>query len=412
MDAVDLIGKRAMNRDHRPPPPAARPPQSARPVPVLVFALLLAGLAAMAGGCREKEAAKAPPPMDVLVAEVVKDKVPVTQEWIGTITGFINAEIRPQVKGYLLSKNYKEGDLVKTGDLLFQIDPREFQAVVDQAKGQVAQNQALLKKTQLDVARYQPLAKEGAVSQQELDNAIQANLRNEAAVEAAQAALRQAELNLSWTRVTSPIDGISGIAIAQIGDLVGITTVLTTVSQLDPIKVVFPVSEQEYLRFARARVANGGKERDTPLELILADGTVFPQSGTVYAVGREIDPRTGTLTIEGTFPNADNVLRPGGYAKVRAVIDELPDALVVPQAAIKDFQGSAQVAVVNAENKVEMRTVTTGPRYGTDWVVTAGLRAGERVVAEGLQKIRGGQTVAPKPYVPRALPATPTVAPF
>lgn len=405
-----------MNRDNPIPAPGSAPPVAPPPAArrgrLLAITALLAVLSAPWSGCREKQEAKAPPPMDVLVAEVVAKPVPVYGEWIGTITGFINAQIRPQVKGYLLSKDYKEGDLVKQGDLLFQIDPREFQALVDQAKGQVAQNQALLGKTQLDVARYQPLAKEGAVSQQELDNAIQANLRNQAAVEAAQAALQQAQLNLSWTKVTSPIDGISGIAIAQIGDLVDISTLLTTVSQLEPIKVVFPVSEQEYLRFARARLNNQNTPREGALQLILADGTVYPKEGKVSVVGREIDPRTGTLTIEGMFPNPDNVLRPGGYAKVRAVIDDLPNALVVPQAAIKDYQGSAQVAVVTPENKVEMRNVTTGPRYGTEWVITAGLKAGERVVAEGLQKVRGGVTVAPKPFVPRQIPPTPTAGPF
>jgi membrane fusion protein (multidrug efflux system) len=365
-------------------------------------------------GCKSEPEAKAPPPMDVLVAEVATKDVPVYREWIGTITGYINAQIRPQVKGYLLTKNYNEGDVVKPGQLMFQIDPREFQAQLDQARGQLAQAQAALGKTQLDVARYTPLAKEGAVSQQELDNAIQANEANQAAVDAAKAAVVQAQLNLGWTKVTSPIEGVSGIAIAQVGDLLDPTTLLTTVSQLDPIKISFPVAEQEYLSYARTQAgrAREARPREGALELILADGSVFAQRGTVTVIGREVDPRTGTLTIEGQFANPNNILRPGGYAKVRAVIDELPKALVVPQAAVQDFQGTTQVAVVSPENKVEIRNVTTGPRDGADWVLLDGVKAGDRVVTEGLQKVRGGMIVNPKPYLAPTPARTPTNAPF
>lgn len=377
-------------------------------VPLLV-ALVLAG-----AGCRTSEPAHAPPPMDVLVTEVAQKDVPVYYEWIGTMTGFINAQIRPQVTGYLLAQTYREGDVVQKGQQLFQIDPRQFEAALNQAQGDLAKAQALLVKTEIDVNRFTPLAKEGAVSQQELDNAIQANQANKAAVDAARAAVEQAQLNLSWTKVTSEIQGVAGIAIAQIGNLIGPNTELTTVSQLNPIKVAFPVSEQEYLRYSRTQA---GREREHDprhgaLELILADGSVFPERGTVSVIGREIDPRTGTLTIEGQFPNPDNILRPGGYAKVRAVIDHLPDALVVPQAAVKDLQGTMQVAVVVPDNKVEIRNVTTGPRSGTDWVLLDGVKKGERVIVEGLQKVRDGMTVAPKPYVAPALPPTPTPAPF
>jgi membrane fusion protein (multidrug efflux system) len=265
------------------------------------------------------------------------------------------------------------------------------------------------------VTRYTPLAKEGAVSQQELDNAIQANLAAKAQVDAARAAAEQAKLNLEWTKVTSPIQGVAGIAIAQVGNLVEPTTELTTVSRLDPIKVEFPVAEQEYLRYARG-VQTGTREREKgrkgTLELILADGSAYPHRGAVEVIGREIDPRTGTLTLEGYFPNPENILRPGGYAKVRAVVDNLPNALVVPQAAVQNFQGTTQVAVVTPENKVEIRNVTTGPRSGTDWVISDGVKAGERVIVEGLQKVRGGMTVAPKPYVAPPVPPTPTAAPF
>lgn len=376
------------------------------------LAAVLAGVVLLAA-C-EKEEAKAPPPMDVLVTDVVQKDVPVYGDWIGTTNGFINAEIRPQVKGYLLTKNYNEGDVVTAGQLLFQIDPREFQAQLDQSLGDLAKAQAAQGRTQLDVNRYTPLAKEGAVSQQELDNAVQNNAANIAAVDAAKAAVEQARLNLGWTKVTSPIDGVSGIAIAQIGNLVDATTLLTTVSQVDPIKAVFPVAEQEYLRYARAR-AQGQDDRAPrrdALELILADGTVFPQRGTVSVIGREVDPRTGSLTIEGLFPNPGNVLRPGGYAKVRAVIEEQRGAMVVPQAAVNDIQGTAQVAVVGADNTVEIRNVTTGPRSGAEWVILNGLKPGDRVVVEGVQKVRTGMTVAPKPYIAPAPVPTQTPEPF
>jgi membrane fusion protein (multidrug efflux system) len=378
------------------------------------WAPLLGALALVGAGCGKTEAPKAPPPMDVLVAEVVQKDVPVYQDWIGTTTGFINAEIRPQVRGYILTKNYREGDVVQPNQLLFQIDPREFQAQFDEARGNLAQAQAELVKSQLDVARFTPLAAQGAVSQQELDNAVQANEANQAAVEAARAAVAQAKLNLDWTRVTSPIAGVSGIAIAQIGNLVDPTTKLTTVSQLDPIKAVFPVAEQGYLRYARAQAEHQDQQavQRGALELILSDGTVFPQRGTVSVIGREVDPRTGTLTIEALFPNPGNVLRPGGYAKVRAIIDRLQGALVIPQRAVQDIQGTPQVAVVGPDNVVQFRNIVTGPQSGTDWVVLEGLKPGERVIAEGLQKVRGGMKVAPKPYVAPPLPATPTPAPF
>jgi membrane fusion protein (multidrug efflux system) len=366
-------------------------------------------------GCGKKQEAAAPPPMDVLVADVVQKKVPVFQEWIGTLTGYTNAEIRPQVRGYILTKNYKEGDVVAQNALLFQIDPREFQAQLEQAQGDLAKAQATQGKSQLDVNRYTPLAAQGAVSQQELDNAVQQNQANLAAVASAKASVDQAALNLGWTKVTSPIAGVAGIAITQIGNLVDQTVVLTTVSTLDPIKVVFPVAEQGYLRYARAQAIHketGDATEKGALELILADGMVYPHRGTISVVGREVDPRTGTITLEGLFPNTENILRPGGYAKIRAVVQDLADATVVPQAAVRNFQGTMQVAVVGANNVVEMRNVTTGPRDGLDWVITDGVQPGEKVVAQGLQKVRGGMTVAPKPYVPPAVPPTATPAPF
>ena len=392
-------------RGHRTIPRCS--PRSAAPLSTLVT--LCVALAA----CGGKPQQAAPPPPEVLVIDVVQKDVPVYQEQIGTLTGYINASIRPQVKGYLLSKNYKEGDVVHTGDLLFQIDPREFQAALDQAQGQLARAQAAQVKTQQDVTRYTPLAKEGAVSQQELDDAIQQNLAAKAQVDSARATVVQAKLNLDWTKVTSPIDGVSGIAVSQVGDLVEPTTVMTTVSQLDPIKVSFPVAEQLYLRLANNRLKGAAdKPRAGALELILADGKAFPQRGTITVIGRQVDPRTGTLSLEGQFPNPGNILRPGGYALVRAVVDDLPNATVVPQRAVQDFQGTSQVAVVTPENKVEIRNVTTGPRSGSDWAIMDGVKPGERVIVEGLQKVRGGMTVTPKPYTAPAPALTPTVAPF
>jgi len=368
-----------------------------------VAALVALALAAACG----KEAPPQMPPADVLVMAAETQEVPVYHEWVGTMTGFINANIKPQVKGYLLTKDYLEGSVVQTNQLLFQIDPREFQAQLDQSVGNLQEAQAALVKTQLDVARYTPLAKEGAVSQQELDNAIQANQANQAAVAAGKAAVEQARLNLSWTKILSPIAGVSGIAIAQIGDLVDTATTLTTVSTLDPIKVVFPVSEQEYLKYSKARISDPQEPRKGALELINADGTVYEYRGTISVIGREVDVRTGTLTLEALFSNPNNLLRPGGYAKVRAAIDTLPDAIVVPQRAVQDIQGSYQLTVLGADDTIEQRDVSVGPRTRSDWVITSGLKAGERVVVEGFQKTRPGMKVAAKPYVQPTSAATP-----
>jgi membrane fusion protein (multidrug efflux system) len=353
---------------------------------------------ALAAACKEEAPPQLPPP-DVLVLAAAQQDVPVYQEWVGTMSGYINAVIKPQVKGYLLTKDYLEGSVVSANQLLFQIDPREFQAQVDQALGNLQQAQAALGKTQLDVARYQPLAKEGAVSQQELDNAVQANQANLAAVAAGRAALEQARLNLGWTKVLSPIAGVSGIAVAQIGDLVDPTTTLTTVSTVDPIKVIFPVSEADYLRYTKARLGHPEVPRAGGLELISADESVYPYRGTVSIVGREIDVRTGTLTLEALFPNPDNLLRPGGYAKIRTAIDTLPDAIVVPQRAVQDNQGQYQLFVVGADDVVEVRNVTVGPLSGANWVIASGLALGERVIVEGFQKVRPGVKVGVKPYV-------------
>jgi RND family efflux transporter MFP subunit len=339
------------------------------------------------------------PPPEVLVVPVAQRDVPLYSSWVGTIQGYVNAEIRPKVQGYLLTQNYKNGGVVKEGQLLFQIDPRQFKASLDQSVGALESAKAILKKTELDVARYKPLAAQGAVSQEELDNAVQQNEANKAAVFQAQANVEQAQLNLDWTKVNSPISGIAGINNAQIGDLVGNTSVLTTVSTVDPIKVQFPISEQEYLRFAdkiNRDSETGEVSPDSPkIEIVLANGSVYPEQGRFYAVDRQVDERTGTLLVQAVFPNSQNVLRPGGYALVRAATNVAKNALVIPQRAVLDLQGKFQVYVV-AGDKVTVRDVTPGPRINSDWVIDKGLEPGDSIVVEGLQKIRDGATVVAK----------------
>jgi len=367
---------------------------------LLLPALALAATAFAVGACGEKTAPEAPPP-EVLVTEVVKRDVPVYGEWVGTLDGFINAQIRAKVQGYLQSKLYREGTLVKEGDVLFQLDPRQYQAALDQAKADVAQREAILVRSQQNVARYRPLVAKGAVSKKELDDAIQSAEANRANVDAARAALDNAKLNLEWTTVRSPITGIAGIAQAQVGDLIAPSTLMTTVSQVDPIKVYFPVSEQEYLQFtARNPTPSDGELRNTPsLQLFLADGKAYDHPGEVSAVNREVAVQTGSIQVQAVFPNHDNVLRPGGYAKVRAVVDVRTNAAVVPQRAVQEVQGKYQVAIVGKDDVVEIRSVKVGPKSGEEWVIDEGVQPGERVVTEGLQKVRGGMKVVAKPFV-------------
>ena len=351
-------------------------------------------------GCEGSAAPKAtpPPPPEVIVADVIQQDVPIYFEWIGTTEGFVNAQIRPRVQGNLQSRDYKEGSFVKAGQLMCMIDPREYQAALKQAVGDLRRAEANLGKTQLDVARYTPLAKEGAISQQELDNAVQAHQANKASVEAARAAVERAELNLSWTKVTAPISGIAGISVAQIGDLVTPNTVLTTISQVDPIKVYYPISEQEYLHFARRireiEAGRGGKP--TPLELTLADGSIYPQRGTFSLADRQVDLRTGTITVQSVFPNPENLLRPGQYAKIRVPAETRKGALLVPQQAVQQLQGSHQVAVVGDDKKVDIRSVKVGEQVGNMWIITEGLKPGERIVISGVQKVKAGMVVNPK----------------
>jgi len=367
-------------------------------------------------GCERKDAASALAP-DVLVAPVVRKDVPVVVEGVGTTAGTVDAQIRAKVQGYLLSRHYVEGSFVKAGDVLFKIDARPYQASFDQMKGELARAEAAYKKTQLDVARDTPLAKQGAVSQKELDDSVQANEANKASVYAAKANLEKAKLSLDWTAIASPVDGVAGISSAQIGDLIMENTVMTTVSQVDPIKVLFPISEKMYLRFAE-RIQKAAADPVAhesgrmQLELILADGSVYPHKGKAALPDRQVDVKTGTITIVSYFPNPGNVLRPGQYAKVRAVLETLHDAVVIPQRAVHELQGIHQVAVVEVDNKIAIRKVQPGVRIGSQWVITSGLNGGESVVVEGLQKVRSGLVVSPKPLPeePAAAPGVPPVS--
>jgi membrane fusion protein (multidrug efflux system) len=333
--------------------------------------------------------------------------VPLYTEWIGTLDGYVNAQIRAQVTGYLMAQDYREGGQVKKGDLLFHIDPRPFQAALDQARGQLAQAEAQFDKTELDVERYTPLAKGKAISQEELVDAEHASLVAKAAVASAKAAVETAELNLEFTKITSPIDGIAGMARAQIGDLVGPASgELTAVSTVDPIKVYFTFTDASYMDYMN-RYADDTKraehERDLELELILANGTVYPYTGKFYFADRQVDVQTGALRVAGLIPNPDHVLRPGQFARVRARTQIRAGALAVPQRAVMELQGNYQVAVVDAANKVSIRSVKVSDRIGNMWIVEEGLKPGEQLIVEGTQKAKAGTVVVPKPYVPRPL---------
>jgi membrane fusion protein (multidrug efflux system) len=438
---------------------------------ITVVAVAILGALIIAGRSN-KPAQAAPRPSDVEVVRVEQKDVPVYSEWIGTTEGMVNADIKAQVTGYLLKQDYQEGSVVKKGQLLFEIDPRPFQAILGQANGQVAQfegqleqansqvlqaeaqvaqaNSQLLQsqaqlaqtqanqvKAQLDVNKYAPLIEQKAVTQQDYDNAAQTNVVAKAQVDAARAgvetaraqlraanaqigtakaaiatakgqienaraAVRTAELNLGFTRIVSPIDGIAGIAQAQVGNLISTTSApLTSVSTVDPIKVFFTLSEQQYLAFNKRNLIEarlGGSVAQIELELILSDGTTYPETGSFFFADRQVDQKTGAIRMAGIFPNPGNVLRPGQYGRVRAVTATKTGALLVPQRAVSELQGSYQVAVVGADNKIEMRTVKVGERSGQQWIIEEGLKAGEIVVAEGTQKIKAGAVVNPKPY--------------
>jgi len=393
-----------------------------------------------------------PSPPEVQVVQVEQKDVPIYSEWIGTLDGMVNAEIKAQVTGYLLKQDYSEGSFVRKGQLLFEIDARPLQAALDQANGdlakaegqlaqadaqllqanaQLAQAEANQGKTQLDVNRFVPLAKEKAITDQELDNAVQSNLAAKALVKAAnagvetakaailaakaqvktaKAAVQTAQLNLGFTKITSLIDGVAGVARAQVGDLVSPSgQALATVSTVDPIKVYFTASEQEWLDWNRrfpTEASRVAERKSLPLELILANGNTYPHEGFIYLSDREVNQSTGTIRIAGTFPNPENILRPGGYGRIRAATNIREGALVVPQRAVTELQGSYQVAVVGTDNKVSIRTVKVGDRTGNMWIIEEGLKPGERVVAEGVQKVHAGALVNPKPFVMAAAAET------
>src|SRR5437879_3345730 len=438
---------------------------AARVVNPLLSPLLIV-IGVLFAGCHGSSTAAGPPPLPVVRVEpVVERDVPISSEWVGTLAGYINAQIRARVSGHLVSQNYKEGSLVKTGDLLFQVDARPFQTAADQVdaklhlaesqlnqaraqvsaseaqveqamatvfqdEAQVRRAEATQRQTELDVARYTPLAQRGSVSQQELDNAVQSNLANLAAVAAARAAvlnaqasvsqaraalekaqadvktqeanigaaraaLADARLNLGYTRVVSPVAGVAGFRVANIGDYVGPSDAapLTTVSQVDPIYAEFPISEQRALRVFRRWDADPPAPRDIELQLVLADGSVYPTRGRAVALDRQVDVTTGTVLARGVFSNPGNVLRPGQYAKVRAVVETRKGALLVPQRAVQDVQGVNQVAVVRADEAVDVRTVKVDARIGSLWIIAAGLKPGERVIVEGADRVRAGQKV-------------------
>ncbi len=380
--------------------------------------LLVIGL--IIGAIYPKHVAGAQPgaPPNVEVVQVEQKDVPIFGEWIGTLDGFTNADVKAQVTGYLMRQGYQEGAFVKKGQLLFQIDPRPFQAALDQAEGQLAQAKAQLAtaeavqvRTQLDVEKYTPLAKVQAASQQDLDNSVQNNLAAKATVQTAQAliktdeaAVETAKINLDFTRLVAPIDGIAGQAQLQVGALVNLSSAaVTSVSTVDPIKVYFTVGEPQYLAWRERYPTETSREaadKNLHLQLILADGSTYAHEGTFYFADRQVSVSTGAIRLAGLFPNPGNILRPGGYGKVRAVIRVQHDALLVPQRAVTELQGGYQVAAVDSDNKVSIRTVNVGDRVGNQWIIADGLKPGERVIAEGVQKVRPGMQVNPKPFAP------------
>jgi membrane fusion protein (multidrug efflux system) len=347
---------------------------------------------------------------------VVAQDVTTYGDWVATLDGYVTAQIQPQVSGYLIRQDYREGSLVQKDEVLFEIDPRPFQAVLDQAKGQLAQArgqlgqaEAALSLANINVNRDTPLAQAHAIAQSQLDNDVQTLKQDEAAVatakasiESAQATVEQAELNLGFTKVRSLIDGIAGTAATQIGNLVSQTTVLTTVSQVKPIKAYFPISEQEYLQVSQ-RIkpgANGdwlAHSAVVPLRLTLSNNEVYPKEGHIVFADRQVDTQTGTIRIVGAFANPGNILRPGQFGRIRAQTGMLHDALLIPQRAVSELQGKYQVAVVSSDNKIQIRAVDVGAKEGESWIIKSGLQAGEHVVSEGVAKVRDGMPVTPKP---------------
>jgi len=361
---------------------------------VMVFGVMLL----LAAGCKKEQKA-APPPPEVEVVTVIQKDVPIYSEYVGTADGFVNATIRAQVAGYLIKQNYKEGDLVKKGQVLFEIDPRTFEAALTFSKGQLAAQQARWDTAKATLKRIRPLAEQNAVSQKDLDDAVGTEQAAHAAVISAQAGVDKAQLDLGFTKVTSLIDGIAGIAKAQIGNLVGpgATEELTTVSTVNPIKVYVQVSEQEYMK----AMGNNQRAALKSLELILTDGSTYPHKGELAFADRQVDVQTGTIKVAALFTNPNNLLRPGQFAKIRVMTEMKKGALLIPQRAVSEVQGRYMVAVIGPENKADIRTVQVGEQIGFDRIISEGLKPGEKVVAEGIQKVKKDQPVTPKPFEPQ-----------
>jgi len=360
-------------------------------------------------GCERK--AQPLPTQIVLTMDVVSKNETVYNEWIGTLTGSVNASIRAQVGGYLIKQDYQEGMAVKTGQVLFEIDPRTYQAALDQAKGDLANAQANQLKSQQDLARYKALVASGAVSQQEYQNEVQVNDANIAAVQSAQAAVQSAQLNLGYTKIKSAIDGIAGIAEAQVGDLISQNSEMTTVSTVDPIKAVFNIPEQLYLSFMQSHPELAQQEaaqKNAVLTLLLSDGLPYDQKGKLDIVNRQINQDTGTIQLVGLFPNPNSVLRPGAFVRVRMSGAKKQESITIPQQAVIQLQTIYMVAVVTADNTIDMRTVQVGNQVGSSWIITDGLKPGDKIVVEGTNKIRQGEKVDVKPWVAPGAPAATT----
>ena len=370
----------------------------------LLLAAISPAVLFVCAGCSSNAEKPAPPPPAVTTTPVIQKDVPISQEWVGTMAGNTDADIRPKVEGFLLTRLYDEGSFVDKGQAMFQLDRRQAQAAVEQANGNLERARAALGQAQIDVRRFTPLVAEKAVSQAELDKATSAEKASKATVDADQAALDNAKLNLGWTTVTSPISGIAGVAKVAIGDLITPITVMTTVSSVNPIYVDVSIAEQDYLRYRREDPRHAAGRN---LQLILGDGTLYAQRGHVLFLNREVDTRTGTIQVRGEFPNPGNVLRPGQYGRVRAVTELRKDAMLVPQAAVSELQGVYQVGVVSDDNKVTIKAVKLGPQFGDMWVVESGLQVGDKVVVDGLQRIKSGMTVAPTPFKDTQANATP-----
>jgi membrane fusion protein (multidrug efflux system) len=368
----------------------------------IVLCTLSAAILLLSPACATKQGG--PPtaaPVQVGVATVEQRDVDIYGDWVATLDGYVNAQIQPQVSGYLIKQDYREGSVVQSGQVLFEIDPRPLQATLDQAHAQLAQAEAQRDLIDMNVTRDTPLARARAIAQSQLDNDLQQQAGQRAAVRSAEASVEQAQLNLGFTKVHSLITGIAGQAQTQVGNLVAQSTTLTSVSQVDPIKVYFSISEQEYLALS-SRVKAGGKAdllssgNSVPLQLTLADGTTYPYKGQIVFVDREINAQTGTIRIAGRFPNPQNLLRPGQFGRIKAETDVRHDALVIPQRAVNELQGSYQVAVVNADNTVHIRSVALGPQLGSGWIIMSGIKPHERVVTEGIAKLKDGMRVAPQ----------------